>query len=101
MTAKVDPGQNEVDKTAPFWAALEDENAPTIIVDGVKMKHAVWNLLIHLRDMRMYCGPISMKPHRNWKISTVKKYYGLKGGKHKIHDSLRHIYKELREKNKK
>ena len=43
----------------------------------------IYNLIISIRDMKMYCK-VNMKPNRHWKISNVKNYFGIKGGKDKI-----------------
>ncbi len=43
---KTPPGLNKVDRDAPFWQELQDENAPTINVNGKDIKHCLWNLLV-------------------------------------------------------
>ena len=47
-------------------------------VNGSPMPAGVWNLLLSIRDCKLYSKGI--KPHRNWKISDVKWYFGNKGG---------------------
>ena len=47
-------------------------------VNGSPMPAGVWNLLLSIRDCKLYSKGI--KPHRNWKISDVKWYFGIKGG---------------------
>jgi hypothetical protein len=39
----------------------------------------MWNLALSLRDLKLYCKGI--KPHRGWKITPVKKYFGMTGNK--------------------
>ena len=38
-----------------------------------------WNLALSLRDLKLYCKGI--KPHRGWRITPVKKYFGMTGNK--------------------
>ena len=52
----------------------------TMSVNGSDMPTAVWNLIVSHRDLKLWCN-INMKPHRGWKISDVKRYFGLKGSK--------------------
>lgn len=52
-------------------------------VNGNPMSHAVWNLICSHRDLKMWCN-LGMKPHRHWKASQVKTYFGLKGNKAKL-----------------
>jgi hypothetical protein len=37
------------------------------------------NLILSIRDLKLYCKGI--KPHRNWKFTPVKKYFGMTGNK--------------------
>ena len=48
-------------------------------VNGSPMARAIWNLILSHRDLKMWCGEQKMKPHRGWKVSEVKEYFGLKG----------------------
>jgi len=38
---------------------------------------ALWNLITSIRDLKLYTNGI--KPHRRWKITPVKKYFGMNG----------------------
>ena len=55
-------------------------------VNGKEMPTAVYNLLISIRDCGLYAKGI--KPHRNWRITDVKTYFGLKGSAEKLHQQL-------------
>ena len=46
-------------------------------VNGAPMPAGVWNLLLSIRDCKLYSKGI--KPHRNWKISELNGTSGLKG----------------------
>ena len=55
-------------------------------VNGAPMSRAYWNLIISIRDCKLYSRGI--KPHRAWKISDVKWYFGVKGNAVKIAEKL-------------
>ena len=61
-------------------------------VNGSPMPAGVWNLLLSIRDCKLYSKGI--KPHRNWRISDVKWYFGVKGGAGEIAKRLEE-YKEF------
>jgi len=48
-------------------------------INGTKSSRAIYNLIISIRDVKLWS--IGMKPHRNWKVTDVKKYFGIKGKK--------------------
>ena len=54
-----------------------------------------WNLITSIRDLQHYTNGI--KPHRNWKIGQVKKYFGIKGNKDLILLKLETINKIMKE----
>ena len=74
----------EMAKKYPLLAARmdtpfgEDLRAEPMSVNGKPMSKAVWNILITKRDLSLWCLH-KMKPHRHWKVSDVKWYFGLKG----------------------
>lgn len=47
----------------------------------------IYNLLVTKRDMHLYC--VGIIPNRNFKFNTVKKYFGLKGDKFKVNESIK------------
>tara|TARA_S200002703_G_scaffold3303_1_gene4794 strand:- start:228 stop:596 length:369 start_codon:yes stop_codon:yes gene_type:complete len=47
-------------------------------VNGTPMGQAVWNLICTKRDLELWTK-IGMKPHRRWKVTDAKKYFGIKG----------------------
>lgn len=85
--------RNIVDPHAPFWRDLNDPNARTININGKDVKECVYNLIVTRRDVNLYAKGI--RPHRYWKIGQVKEYYGIKGGKDKIRDTIEYIYDQL------
>lgn len=52
---------------------LKDLETPNPVNKGI------YNLMITRRDLSLYIKGI--KPHRHWKISEVKKYFGINGNK--------------------
>jgi hypothetical protein len=48
-----------------------------------------YNLIISIRDLSLYIKGII--PHRRWKITPLKEYFGIKGSKEKMLEQLRQI----------
>lgn len=68
------------------------ENGEEILtVQGTQMGQAVWNLLISKRDLSLYANT-RIKPHRKWKVSDVKWYFGIKGTKHTLLEQFMLIF---------
>ena len=61
-------------QTQPQYFA--DLQKPIRINDCV-MSIGIYNLIVSIRDLKIYSR--GMKPHRNWKITDVKKYFGVQG----------------------
>ena len=55
-------------------------------VNGAETSRAYWNLILSIRDCKLYSKGI--KPHRFWKITDVKRYFGVKGGADIITETL-------------
>ena len=70
-----------------FQADLEKN----INVNGGAMPVGYYNLIVSIQDCKLYSKGI--KPHRNWKISDVKWYFGVKGNAQQIAEVLEK-YKE-------
>tara|TARA_A100001388_G_C28752570_1_gene493043 strand:- start:230 stop:541 length:312 start_codon:yes stop_codon:yes gene_type:complete len=66
----------------PFFADLTNEDR-VMNVNGSPMSHGVWNMIVSHRDLKMWCRH-SIKPHRHWKVSQAKAYFGIKGNKDKL-----------------
>ena len=64
-----------IDGNSQFFKDLENRN-------GHAVNKGLYNLMITKRDLMLYSKGI--KPHRRWKITDVKKYFGLKGNKHDL-----------------
>jgi len=61
-------------------------------MNGKPMSHGYWNLILSIRDCKLYSKGI--KPHRRWRISDVKWYFGIKGGAAKMAETLE-AYKDI------
>ena len=69
---------------SPFMNQYEQEGQkfekgePILEVQGTPMGRAVWTMILSKRDLSLYANT-SMRPHRGWKVSDVKWYFGIKG----------------------
>ena len=57
---------------------------------------AMWNLITSKGAVRLWTRGI--KPNRHWKISDVKRYFGMNGNKDVLLEKLQLVYKILNEK---
>lgn len=70
-------------KNSPFMEELK--SGRTININGSPTPTAVWNLIISKRDLSLWTRKFSdgrsmkMKPHRHWRVTDVKKYFGITG----------------------
>jgi hypothetical protein len=71
---------------------FESDFGNELNVNGAQTSRAYWNLIISIRDCKLYSAGI--KPHRAWKISDVKWYFGVKGNAVQIAQKLKE-YKDL------
>jgi hypothetical protein len=55
-------------------------------VNGAPMSRAYWNLILSIRDCKLYSKGI--KINRFWKITHVKTYFGVKGNAVAIAEKL-------------
>ncbi len=62
-------------------------------INGVQSCKAYYNLVISIRDVGMF-SQIQMKPHRGWRITDVKNYFGVKGSSAKVLTQLKDLKKE-------
>jgi len=79
----------KVNETAQFWQLMNSENCPMTNVNGTPMPYPIWNLIISIRDCKMYAR--GMKPTRSWKITDVKNYFGITGSAEKCAEQLEAI----------
>ena len=59
------------------------------------VNRGLFNLIVSIRDLKLYSK--GMKPHRGWKVTSVKKYFGIKGNTIKVLNNLEYINKMLKE----
>ena len=79
-------------KNTQFFKDMTDESK-TLKVNNGTMPLGYWNLIISIRDCKLYSKGI--KPHRNFKITNVKKYFGLTGDASKLVVQLEDIKNAL------
>jgi len=81
------------DTDSPFIQELQ--SGTTLNVNGSPMPTAIWNLIISKRDISNYVRIRGMKPHRNWKITDVKRYFGIKGTGEALLDRFLTLYADV------
>jgi hypothetical protein len=59
-----------------FQIDLENKDN-TFSMAGKQMNRALYNLIVSKRDLQLWT--IGLKPHKGWKVTDVKLYFGLKG----------------------
>ena len=62
-------------------------------------KMAMWNLITSKGAVKLWTKGI--KPNRHWKISDVKRYFGMNGNKDVLLEKLQLMYKVLNENKRK
>ena len=75
-----------------FFTDLIDESK-AISINGTLTPKGYYNLIVSIRDLGLYEGGI--KPHKNWKISDVKAYFGIKGTATQMRAQLKEIKEAL------
>jgi len=79
----------EIDEGCQFLKDIEpDANT------GRNYNLGMWNLSLSIRDLKLYSKGI--KPHRRWKISPVKEYFGVNGSKKTLLSKLQILNKALK-----
>lgn len=73
-------------KNAPFIKDLVDPRK-SIDVNGSPTSRGYYNLVVSIRDLGLW--KMGLKPHRFWKVTDVKNYFGLTGNdRKKLYDDL-------------
>ena len=80
--------QQIINGKSQFFADLIDESK-AININGKVTPKGYYNLIVTIRDLGLY--EIGMKPHRHWKISDVKAYFGIKGTASQMRAELKAI----------
>ena len=76
-----------------FIADMQGEKNAIKVNNGY-MARGMWNLIISIRDVGMYAR-VGMKPTRSWKITDVKRYFGVKGSPDSIYQQLQDLKNEV------
>ena len=110
---QIPPGENilyytppkGVDASAPFFEQLERDVAERRVTnvgylenDGTSKSADQYRSLLQLTFQRRYArsyATIGMKPTRHWRITDLKKYYGVKGNATKVADQLDAIHESI------
>ena len=65
---------------------FEQDLEQDLSVNGSASSKGMYNLIVSKRDLGLWKA--GMKPHRHWKVTDVKRYFGLKGNKEKIYEDI-------------
>ena len=79
-------------KKAIAGTKFEQDLGGKLMINRAQSSPGMWNLICSIRDCKLYSKGI--KPHRRWKISDVKWYFGIKGGAEKMAETLE-AYKNI------
>tara|TARA_R110000744_G_C19128595_1_gene536793 strand:+ start:32 stop:373 length:342 start_codon:yes stop_codon:yes gene_type:complete len=62
-------------------------NTDSQFMNDLQTHKGIYNLIVTKRDINLYVK-LDMKPNRFWKITDVKKYFGIKGKKQSILEKI-------------
>ena len=65
---------------------FEQDLKQDMSINGGASSKGMYNLIVSKRDLGLW--KVGMKPHRHWKVTDVKRYFGLKGNKEKIYEDI-------------
>ena len=83
------------DWDAPFWQEAGINNKPFVFYEQGSAPKWYWNLILSRGQVRMYTKH-GMIPHRGWKITPVKKYFGVKGTAPKLLAVLEYLCEQAK-----
>ena len=94
MTKKTQKRQDIVwFRETPFIKEWQDPKS-IFQVNGNPMSRAIWNLVVSKRDINMWVNH-NMRANRNWKVTDVKKYFGIKGSGQKLLQEFMELYENV------
>jgi len=83
---------NVFKRNTKFWADFLNY-MESCINGGKKMNLAKYNLIVSKRDVSLWTKS-NVIPHRGWKVSQVKKYFGIKGSKKTLQENFTKMFDE-------
>lgn len=74
--------KKHLQESTPFWQAVKAQmsgeiRTPEVSMSTGKINYWQYQLAVHKFELGLHAKGI--KPNRNWKVSTLKEYYGLTG----------------------
>ena len=80
----------EIDEDCQFMTDLTS-------MDNEKRNYnlGLWHLSLCIRDLKLYCKGI--KPNRKWRITPVKKYFGMTGHREVLLEKLQRLLEIINE----
>jgi hypothetical protein len=67
----------------------EKDCGASLSINGNQSSKGYYNLVVSIRDLSLYSKGI--KPHRNWRITDLKWYFGIKGNAVKMLEQLKEM----------
>jgi hypothetical protein len=68
---------------------FEKDLEQPLSINGAASSKGFYNLIVSIRDVKLWSKGI--KPHRFWKVTDVKKYFGIKGNKEALVSQLEEL----------
>ena len=82
-----------VEKSSKFYQDIISDDSKTIHIASSQgsrdIKFCLYNLIIASSQMSLYTK--GLKPHRHFKVSDIKAYFGLKGSSAKVNEDLQSL----------
>tara|TARA_R100000773_G_C4214492_1_gene113420 strand:+ start:19 stop:279 length:261 start_codon:yes stop_codon:yes gene_type:complete len=73
-----------MNKDSQFMKDLNENSSDNLLVN-----RGVYNLIVTIRDLKLVL--VGIRPHRNFKLRDVKRYFGINGSAKKILERLLEI----------
>ena len=83
----------KVNENTPWLVDLLDEDR-TVQVNDREMPWAIWNFTICKGQLKMWTKH-QIKADRNWKVTDVKKYFGIKGSGEELMNNFLDLYNHV------
>ena len=71
----------KINEDSQFMKDLDENSSDNLLVN-----RGVYNLIVTIRDLKLVL--VGIRPHRNFKLRDVKRYFGINGSAKKILENL-------------
>tara|TARA_R100000353_G_scaffold73819_1_gene56404 strand:+ start:447 stop:773 length:327 start_codon:yes stop_codon:yes gene_type:complete len=83
--------KNQLNENTQFFLDLTDEKN-----NDRNYNLGLWNLALSIRDLSLYSK--GLRPHRHWRITPLKHYFGISGSAETMVETLKNIEKHIETK---